>query len=82
MPSASLWAYLAEQYFYNRATADSLRAVCCCIFTIKGPKGKLHLLRLFPSEMTAQPENMPLATTAPSVKKQTSQARRLGWFAI
>ena len=60
----------------------ALRAVCCCIFTIKGPKGKLHLLRLFPSEMTAQPENMPLATTAPSVKKQTSQARRLGWFAI
>ena len=39
-------------------------------------------MRLFPSEMTAQPENMPLATTAPSVKKQTSQARRLGWFAI
>jgi len=30
--------------------------------------------------MTAQPENMPLAATAPSVKKQTSQARRLGWF--
>jgi hypothetical protein len=49
---------------------------------LAGPKGKLHLLRLFPSEMTAQPENMPLATTAPSVKKQTSQARRLGWFAI
>ena len=22
-----------EKYFYNRATADSLRAVCCCIFT-------------------------------------------------
>jgi len=51
-------------------------------FHRNGPKGKLHLLRLFPSEMTAQPENMPLATTAPSVKKQTSQARRLGWFAI
>jgi hypothetical protein len=28
--------------------------------------------------MTAQSENMPLATTAPSMKKQTS----LGWFAI
>jgi hypothetical protein len=52
------------------------------LFHSNGPKGKLHLLRLFPSEMTAQPENMPLATTAPSVKKQTSQARRLGWFAI
>ena len=80
MPSASLWAYLAEKYFYNRATADSLQAVCCCIFTVMAQK--VHLLRLFPSEMTAQPENMPLATTAPSVKKQTSQARRLGWFAI
>lgn len=39
-------------------------------------------MRLFPLEMTAQLENMLLATAAPSVKKQTSQARRLGWFAI
>ncbi len=82
MPSAALWAYLEEKYFYNRATADSLRAVLLLHFHRKGPKGKLHLLHLFSLEVTAQLENMLLATAAPSVKKQTSQARRLGWFAI
>ena len=68
-PPLALWASSAEEYFYSRATADSLRAVRCCIFTERAQKGNLICLCLFPAETAAQPGNRPLLHCARSGEK-------------
>ena len=57
MPSALALGIFSGRIFYNRATADSLRAVRCCIFTERAQKGNLICLCLFPAETAAQPGN-------------------------
>ena len=55
--SACALGIFSGKIFYNRATADSLRAVRCCIFTERAQKGNLIGLCLFPAETAAQPGN-------------------------
>ena len=69
MPSACALGIFSGKISYNRATADSLRAVRCCIFTERVQEGNLICLCLFPAETAAQPGNRPLLHCARSSEK-------------
>ena len=69
MPSACALGIFSGRIFYNRATADSLRAVRCCIFTKGDQEGNLICLCLIPAETAAQPENRRLLHCARSSEK-------------
>ena len=69
MPSACALGTFSGKISYNRATADSLRAVRCCIFTERVQEGNLICLCLFPAETAAQPGNRPLLHCARSSEK-------------
>mgnify|MGYP002232472202 CR=1 FL=1 len=69
MPSACALGIFSGKIFYNRATADSLRAVRCCIFTERVQEGNLICLCLLPAETAAQPGNRPLLHCARSSEK-------------
>ena len=53
MPSACALGIFSGKISYNRATADSLRAVRCCIFTERVQEGNLICLCLLPAETAA-----------------------------
>ena len=67
--SACALGIFSGRIFYNRATADSLRAVRCCIFTKGDQEGNLICLCLLPAETAAQPENRRLLHCARSSEK-------------
>ena len=69
MPSACALGIFSGKISYNRATADSLRAVRCCIFTERVQEGNLICLCLLPAETAAQPGNRPLLHCARSSEK-------------
>ena len=77
MPSALALGIFSGKISYNRATADSLRAVRCCIFTERVQEGNLICLCLFPAETAAQPGNRPLLHCPAPVKKQVGKSRRI-----
>ena len=73
MPSACALGIFSGKISYNRATADSLRAVRCCIFTERVQEGNLICLCLFPAETAAQPGNRPLLHCARSSERDKSE---------